>query len=227
MDRLAVIKILMKQKKLRNYLEIGVFNGHIFFRIRSNFKIAVDPDFQFDFLRKAGKIVLNHYNLYNQYFEETSDDFFKNNAATALKGKKIEISLIDGMHEYAYVLRDIENTLEYLSDDGVIVVHDCNALTAEAGSSYEEWSAKKIAGTWNGDVWKAIIHLRSLRNDIDVFVLDCDQGLGIITKRKPVKMLPFSEKEISKLTFSDFNANRESWLNLQPEGYLKEYFNLK
>lgn len=31
MDRLAIIEILMKQKKLKIYLEIGVFNGHVFF----------------------------------------------------------------------------------------------------------------------------------------------------------------------------------------------------
>ena len=77
MDRLFVLKSLMQHRHLKNYLEIGVFNGHIFFRIKSNFKIAVDPDFVFGNGRKAIKLLLNPYNRYNQYFEKTSDDFLR------------------------------------------------------------------------------------------------------------------------------------------------------
>ena len=47
MDREKVILQLMREKNLKNYLEIGVFNGHIFFRVKGNFKIAVDPEFRF------------------------------------------------------------------------------------------------------------------------------------------------------------------------------------
>jgi len=35
MNRITVIRTLMRQKNLKNYLEIGVFNGHVFFRVRS------------------------------------------------------------------------------------------------------------------------------------------------------------------------------------------------
>ena len=226
MDRLYVIEKLMRFKNLKNYLEIGVFNGHIFFRIKSPFKIAVDPEFRFDFMRKLGKIILNPSNLNNKYFRKTADDFFAQDAATVIGNKKIQISLIDGMHEYEYALRDIENTLKYLSDDGVIVVHDCNALTKEANVSFADWKARNFSGTWNGDVWKTIVHLRSLRPDIDAFVLDTDHGLGIITKRKPEKMLSFTKNQIGNLTYEDFNVNRKEWLNLQPPQYFYKYFNL-
>ena len=56
----------MRRRHLKNYLEIGVLNGHIFFRIKSSFKVAVDPQFIFDNFRKAGKLILNPYNLSNQ-----------------------------------------------------------------------------------------------------------------------------------------------------------------
>jgi len=226
MDRLYVIEKLMQSKKLKNYLEIGVFNGHIFFRIKSPFKIAVDPEFRFDFFRKLGKIFLNPSNINNKYFSKTADDFFAQDAPTVIGNKKIEISLIDGMHEYEYALRDIENTLKYLSDDGVIVVHDCNALTKEANVSFADWKARNFSGTWNGDVWKTIVHLRSLRKDIDAFVLDTDHGLGIITKRKPLQTLSFSKEQIKNFTYEDFDKNRKEWLNLQPTEYFHKYFNL-
>jgi hypothetical protein len=56
MNRKKVIQTLMKEKKLSRYLEIGVFTGHIFFMIKSRFKIAVDPCFQFNPLKKSGKL---------------------------------------------------------------------------------------------------------------------------------------------------------------------------
>jgi len=227
MDRLFILQTLMKQKKLSNYLEIGVFNGHIFFKVKSNFKIAVDPEFRFDFGRKAGKTIINPFNLFNKYVEKTSDDFFEQDAKLLLAQKKIDIALIDGMHEYGFALRDVENTLRYMSDDAVIIMHDCNPLTKEAALSFDEWKARDFAGVWNGDVWKAIVHLRSLRNDINVFVLNCDFGLGIITKRKPENMLGFSIGEIKSFSYEDFDKNRTQWLNLKPENYFYEFFGIK
>jgi hypothetical protein len=227
MDRLQIVQTLMKQKKLSNYLEIGVFNGHIFFKVKSNFKIAVDPEFRFDGLRKAGKVLINPYNLFNRYYEKTSDAFFGEDAPGLLENKKIDISLIDGMHEYAFALRDVENTLRYMSQDAVIIMHDCNPQTKQSSISFAEWKANNFEGVWNGDVWKAIVHLRSLRNDINVFVLDCDHGLGIITRKNPEHKLAFSQEEIARLRYEDLDKNRKPWLNLKPESYFYQYFGLQ
>lgn len=227
MNREKVILTLMKEKKLSNYVEIGVFNGHIFFKIKSKFKIAVDPDFQFDTLRIIGKSILNPFNLYNKYFEKTSDDFFQENAPQLFQNKKINLTLIDGMHEYSFALRDVENTLNYLSENGVIVLHDCNPPTKAASVSFKEWEARDRSEIWNGDVWRTLLHLRSLRADINVFTLDCDQGLGIITKGKAENKLNYSLPEILQFKYEDFNANRAQWINLKPADYFYEYFNLQ
>jgi hypothetical protein len=225
MNRLHVIKTLMSQKKLKNYLEIGVFNGVVFFRVNSVFKVAVDPKFAFDTARKIGKIFVNPLNLFNRYFKKTSDDFFAADAPRVFKQKKVQLALIDGMHEYSFALRDVENTLRYLSDDGVIIMHDCNPQKKEYAGTFEEWQ-KAGSGDWNGDVWKAVLHLRSMRDDINVFVLDCDYGLGIITKGKPENKLSYSANDIQGLTFEDFAAHRGPWLNLKPADYFYEYFNV-
>lgn len=227
LNRLQLIQSLMKQKKLANYLEIGVFNGHVFFKIKSKFKIAIDPEFRFDFLRKSGKIILNPYNLYNKYFSKTSDDFFKEDAPDFFLQKKIDIALIDGMHEYSFALRDVENSIKYLSDDSVIILHDCNPQTETAGSTFEEWVKKGSIDTWNGDVWKTILHLRCLRDDINVFVLDCDHGLGVVTRGKPENKLKYNLEEIRRFSYEDFNGNREQLLNLKPAEYAYDFFNLK
>ncbi len=227
MDRQYVIQKLMKEKKLNNYLEIGVFNGHIFFRINSSFKVAVDPEFRFDAMRKFGKSLLNPQNFKAHFIEKTSDDFFAQDAPNLLNGKKFEIALIDGMHEYEYALRDVENTLNNMTDNGIIVMHDCNPLTKDAASSFAEWKSRNFADTWNGDVWKVILHMQSLRNDVNAFTLDCDHGLGVITKGKPEKHLNFTKEQINNLTYEDFNKNRKDFINLKPSEYFYEYFNLK
>ncbi len=212
----------MSQKNLKNYLEIGVENGHIFFRIKSSFKVAVDPKFIFDASRRFGKAILNPYNLANQYFEKTSDDFFAQDAQRVFAGKQLQIALVDGMHEYQFALRDVENTLKYMVNEGVIIMHDCNPQTAGAAGRFEDWTV----GEWNGDVWRTIIHLRSQRPDLNVFVLDCDQGLGIVTRNKPESGLSFTPAQIEALTYDDLVQNRSNWLNLKPASYFYEYFGL-
>jgi hypothetical protein len=213
----------MQQKKLRNYLEIGVCNGHVFFRVSSTYKLAVDPAFTFDTARKIGKTIVNPYNLFNRYFSKTSDAFFAEDAPQRFAKKPLQLALVDGLHEYAFALRDVENALKYLSDDGVIIMHDCNPQSKEEAGTLQEWR-ERGSGQWNGDVWKALLHLRSLRNDINVFVLDCDQGLGIVTKGKPESTLPFSADAISKLMYEQLSENRKEWLNLKPADYFYTYF---
>lgn len=139
----------------------------------------------------------------------------------------MEIALIDGMHEYIYALRDVENTLNYLTKNGIIVLHDCNPQKKEDAVSFEEWKARNFKGTWNGDVWRTILNLQSLRDDLNVFTLDCDHGLGIITRGKAKNKLNYSLQQIEQFSFEDFDANRESWINLKPADYFYEYFQLK
>ena len=223
MNRIKLIKYILSKKQSKNYLEIGVFSGHTFFKIKTTFKIAVDPEFQFGFFRKLTKTIINPYNRFNKYFSKTSDRFFSEDAASVFEFKKIDVVLIDGMHEYNFALRDVENSLKYLDEDGIIIMHDCNAVTEDTSSSFEEWKSKGMIGSWNGDLWKTIMHLRSLRNDINVFVLDCDHGLGIVTKRKPENALHFSVAEINALTYRQFDANRAQWLDLKDPNYIFDY----
>lgn len=110
-----------------------------------------------------------------------------------------------------------------MQENGVIVMHDCNPQTAGAAGRFEEWET----GEWNGDVWRTIIHLRSQRPDLTVFVLDIDQGLGIVTRQKPDTMLDLTTAQIQALTYDELVQNREKWLNLKPAAYFYEYFGLK
>jgi hypothetical protein len=227
MIRKALIQRLLKSRKEKNYLEIGVSTGRVFFSIRSASKHAVDPYFKFSRWKLFRRTLINPANLFNKYYPITSDEFFEKHAHGLFDKRKIDISLVDGMHEYLFALRDIENVLKYLKDDGVIIIHDCNPVTKNMGSTFDEWKSRDFSGEWNGDVWKAILHLRCSRSDVHVFVLDCDYGLGVVTKGKPENNLNIPVQSIQGLTYEDFDSNRESWLNLKPLSHFYKHFQLE
>jgi hypothetical protein len=223
-NRLYFIERLIKEKRFRNYLEIGVFLGKVFFYVSAPKKVAVDPEFRFGTYRKIKRIFKKFNNLWARFYEKTSDDFFAAVAPDLYKNEPIDLCLVDGMHEYHFALRDVENTLKYLQNGGVIIMHDCNPLTPEEAISFEEWKAIDFKSNWNGDVWKSIVHLRSLRDDINVFVLDCDHGLGVVSFGKPEKKLDYTAAQIEAMTYEDLARNRKELLNLKDPKYFFEYF---
>jgi len=128
------------------------------------------------------------------------------------------------------VLRDVENTVRHLKDDGVIFLHDCNPpfeLAGRRADSWDEFMAQQSGplkiGIWNGDVWKAIVELRSTRPDLLVGVLKCDQGVGFVRKGSPESTLPYSPEQVAELTYADLKADRTRLLNLKPPRYLGEF----
>ena len=161
------------------------------------------------------------------YFETTSDAFFANET-NFLEQRGIDVALIDGLHTYQQVVRDVTNTLRYLRDDGVIVLHDCNPTrpsVAFPAASYADFRARN---RWwhtmrSGDVWKAIADLRSTRHDLRIAVLDCDYGLGITRTGVPDSVLTYSADQIAALNYSDLSLDRERLLNLKPWAYFDQF----
>ena len=227
-DRMYVIQEIIKKSRAKVYLEIGVREGECFLRIRAPKKIAVDPQIFISSKKKRKYYFKNLSNIFNQYFETTSDDFFKDNYKS-LKSHALDVVFIDGLHTYEQSLKDVQNALKYLKDDGVIIMHDCNPLSEAAAypaQSYQDAESLNIpgfTGEWNGDTWKTIVYLRSSRKDLDVFVLDCDQGLGIIMKRKPESMLAYSPEAVSHLSYKDLESDRKNILNLKSQEYFHEF----
>ena len=131
------------------YLEIGVSKGLAFRRISADEKIAVDPAFK---LSARSRSLADAKARATHYFETTSDAFFANETAF-LEQHGIDVALIDGLHTYGQVVRDVENTLRYLRDDGVIVLHDCyplNATFACPATPHANFRAQKHGGTSTG-----------------------------------------------------------------------------
>ena len=79
----------------------------------------------------------------------TSNDFLKNNI------KKFDLIFLDGLHTYEQTIKDIDNSLKILNERGVILIHDCLPKNLEP-------NVPRMYGHWNGDAWKAIVHLEHI-----------------------------------------------------------------
>lgn len=224
MRRTDVIQSLLKKQKSPAYLEIGVEHGQNFFLLKAASKTAVDPNFAFSFKEKLRWMYKNPYNLSARYYEMTSDKYFETVGTT----QKIDVVFIDGLHTYEQSLKDVLNSLNVLKENGVIVMHDCNPphkAAAYASTTKEAAATANIpgwTGEWCGDVWKTICYLRSTRKDLQVFVLDTDYGLGIITKKgqAETELLTNTPAQIEAMTYEDFDQDRVKILGLKN----KEYF---
>jgi hypothetical protein len=127
----------------------------------------------------------------------TSDAFFEANVQV------FDLIFIDGLHESWQVDRDIENALRWSSPHALIVLHDCNPLFEVRAL------VPQVAETWNGDVWKSLVRIRS-RKDLDCATGLFDHGCAVICKRPnsaPIDMVPESA-----LSWDNLTTHRESWI---------------
>src|SRR3989338_3697424 len=216
MDRIDVVQKTLDKINGKVYLEIGVENGVSFLPISAEIKVGID-------ILPLNENIKKYFDGKSKiYFQMNSVEFF-NNYKDIFEDYKIDVAFIDGFHGYEQSLKDVENCLNYLSKKGVIIMHDCNPpseIIATPPSLLE--SARKSPkwnGTWTGDVWKTIVHLRSFRNNLNIFVLNCDWGLGIITKGKSEGILNYSVKDIKKMSYFQLDEDVEELLNLKEPGY--------
>ena len=137
------------------------------YNFQTYLEIGCDKDQSFSIIKINSKIGVDP--ISGGTIRSTSDEFFKTN------DKKFDIIFIDGLHYYKQVLNDIKNSLMILNDNGFILVHDClpNSLAQQAVPRYR--------GYWNGDVWKAIVELRT-NKDLNIFTSQIDFGVAVIRK---------------------------------------------
>ena len=131
----------------------------------------------------------------------TSDTFFSKNE------NKFDLIFIDGLHIYSQVLKDIHNSLNCLKENGFILVHDCFPF------GYYDQAIPRAQKKWNGDVWKAIVEMRTL-NYVDTYVGAFDNGIGLILKRKNTMPLQKPRVSFKKLSYEDYYNNYKDYLNL-------------
>ena len=181
-DRSEVIQNIIDFKKYKSFLEIGCFSNELFDKIKIDSKVGVDPV-------SGGTVKM------------TSDKFFRQNK------KLFDIIFIDGLHHYHQVNKDINNSLYFLNENGIILLHDC------LPDNVFDQAVPRCTYRWNGDVWKSIVKARC-RLDIDTYTLYADHGIGIILKRPNKNILNLKIENFYKLKFIDYYNNYKYYMNI-------------
>ena len=180
-SRTNLIQQIINKQNYKNYLEIGCDNDENFAKISIENKTGVDP-------LKGGTLRMS------------SDEFFKINK------DNFDIIFLDGLHTYEQTIKDIDNSLKFLKENGVIFVHDC--LPKKIWNQV----VPRLYGHWNGDVWKAIVHSRTYEN-VDTYTLKADHGLGIVFNRKNRNHLKISIRNFKNLKFSEYYKKHKEFMN--------------
>lgn len=199
MERYDIINEIIKIKGFGKYLEIGVRNpDDCYNKVNCDLKHSVDPGYE------------NESN--NVDFKFTSDDFFNRLECGLLElenNYKWDVIFIDGLHISNQVERDVLNSLNHLSEGGFILLHDCNPFLYEY--NYERVIEDYWGQGWNGTVWKVIYKLLCTREDLDVYTINTDEGVGIIKKGSGRKLLEF---ENHYYEYKELHKNIEKHLNI-------------
>jgi len=181
-NRKYIVQDIINIKKYTSYLEIGCFDDELFNVINIDHKIGVDPV-------SGGTIRL------------TSDQFFRENK------EFFDCVFIDGLHTYDQVKKDIRNSLEFLNENGIILLHDC------LPNNFYEQATPRCQYMWNGDVWKAIVECRADKN-LDVYTCYADFGIGVIFKKPNKNLLNYLKKDYSELKFEEYHQDNRNLMNI-------------
>ena len=156
------------------YLEIGVETGYTFNNVHIQNKTGVDPSPQFE----SENLIL-----------KTSDDYFENLDPNT--NTKFDVIFIDGLHQCEQVTKDINNSLQYLNENGKILLDDIiplnydEQLKVPIKHRYENGILKTMV-PWTGDVWKTMYHILSLYSqlfDFEYFYHSYYRGVAVLQIR--------------------------------------------
>jgi len=190
-DRLTVLHELRRRFGYRRYLEIGTDRDEVFAQMNGfALKVGVDPN--------AGGT-----------HRMTSDDWFAaNRARPPAERDRFDLVLVDGLHEWEQVLRDVDNALECLLPGGTLVLHDCMPFEERQ----QLVPRPQPPGFWTGDVWKAVFRLRQ-RADVDIAVGRFDWGVGVLRPRLNLRPLAGLPGDPAQWDWALYLAHRDEGLN--------------
>ena len=193
MKRWDIINAYVDKYGYKDYLEIGLCSGMCRDAVKAENKTTVDPSERSD----------------NPTHLMTSDRFFQINK------NKFDIIFIDGLHEAPQVYKDILNALECLNEGGTILCHDM------LPTSEIEQRVPRAQAIWTGDCWKAFMKLRGSREDLDMFVVNTDWGVGVIRKGQQ-EINENLNISLADMTWDFFKEHNDKMNKISPEQFLEK-----
>ncbi len=92
--------------------------------------------------------------------------------------KTFDLICVDPFHEYEYSKRDFFLLSSYLTDNGMIISHDCFPKN-------EAYANPKFnPGAWSGETYIALVEFAYNNPEYFYGIIELDTGIGIISKKE-------------------------------------------
>ncbi len=195
------------------YVEIGVHHGNsLVLADQATQTIGIDPD------PKVSQAL----NSNTQIYSLTSESFFAQyDLNSHFNNRPIDLSFIDGLHQFEAALKDFINIEKYSKKESIILIHDCiplNKITSER---------ERVTDFWSGDVWKIVPCLKKYRPDLTVFTIPSPPtGLSVVTNLDPDSDILSKNyenilNEYVPLDYSYIESNKNNMLNITESDWNK------
>lgn len=152
------------------YVELGLYHCKLFNRVVPFTKTAIGVDSE----ASAGTYMEKKSGA-SEFFHGTTDAFSQ---TLATRGLSIDLLFIDANHSKESVMADFRNYFTFVSDQGIILLHDTYPKSTEF-----------TASGYCGDGYKAIIELARHTDTYEMVTIPRHPGIAICRKR--TKQLPW------------------------------------
>ncbi len=179
--RASLMNSIIEFFNYKSYLEIGLRDGSTFDKINCQTKESIDP-----------AITNGHIPTYqlasDKFFERETEQF-----------PKYEMIFIDGDHKHAQVIKDLQNSLSIISDNGCIIMHDTNPPN-------ERFTHPDRCDT----AYMALIDAIFAVDGIEIYTIpmESDEANGITVIFKGKKNIKLKGKPEDYYPFPEFDLNR-------------------
>ena len=163
MEHIDLIEAIFVACNYKTYLELGVWNGVNLARMAKHAHYVVGVDVEDTRLDKSTFL-----------FRGTTNDFFEYNTCA------FDMIFIDANHNYEQVRKDLNHSLEILTPQGTIILHDTDPA-----------NVKLLGEGYCSDSYKILRDLRN-NNQVDFVTLPMNEaGLTIVKLRNSERHLGF------------------------------------
>jgi hypothetical protein len=203
MLRADVVQGFLNRFTNPSYLEVGVESGVTFHALNAHRKVAVDPRFAFQVPEPRITQAV-------EYHEVLSDDYF---GGLGPETEKFDVIYLDGLHTAEQTLRDILNSVEYLADNGVLVIDDVLPTTYSSSlPSVDDVllirshrPPEAADESWMGDIYRLVFFVESLMQGYSYATVKENHGQLVMwrAQRKSVLNPAQTLTQIGSLDFAN------------------------
>jgi hypothetical protein len=118
---------------------------------------------------------------------------------------QFDVICIDPFHEYSESAGDFLLLPSFLTDDGILISHDCYP-------PMKEWATPKFkSGAWCGVTYVAFVEFAYNNPDWYYTILNNDTGIGIMSKKPMAPLTNSFNREMQKQLIDMYKANEPTY----------------